>query len=115
MPVNLQTSIGEKGTLIIQCTFKDEGGTSLIPNTFKWSLVDRRENVINNRDQVQIVPSSSTVNIVLSDLDLVISNQDNVSESRFVIVEATYDSQYGNDLPINGSAEFNILNIKKIT
>jgi len=105
----------EKGTCVISCAFTDENNTAIVPKTFMWTLTDSMNNVINNREQVEVTNLDSSINIVLSGDDLaVLSYEHDPWVKRFFICEATYDSSFGDDLPLKDQTHFNIENFKYI-
>lgn len=109
----------EKSTFIIDVSFTDENDEATTPTAMVWSLTTTTGTIINSRDQVAVDPGdlASTISIVLSGDDLAM--QSGETSYRFVkrlfIVEATYNSDLGNDLPINDDAEFTLKNLNVIT
>jgi len=109
----LETEAEEKGTYVINVSFKDEDGEDIAPKSLTWTLTDMKNRVINNRESVSIASPSSSNDIVLSNNDLALSQNDN--RRRLLTIYATYDSvAYGNDLPIIADAEFKIENKLRI-
>lgn len=90
------------GTGVITASFTDEDDVAVIPNTLTYSLV-KDGSIVNSREDVPITPATS-VNIVLSGLDL-------VAGTTKIIIEGTYDSSYGNDLPIKQWECFEVINL----
>jgi hypothetical protein len=84
------------------------GSTAVTPDSITWSLYKESDNsVVNNREDVAIGTPASTVNITLSGADL-----PNTSDDRLDLilkVEAVYDSDYGNDLPLKNELTFPVL------
>jgi hypothetical protein len=107
----------EKGTAIVTCAFTDEDGTSVVPTSIKWTLVDMFGTVINNRDRVVVTVPAASVNIVLSGNDLLILPREVRAEQvdRFIVIEALYDSSLGVGLPANEEGSFKLRNLKYIT
>ena len=106
----------EKGTCIITCAFATDDGTAVTPKTLKWTLVDNLGNVINEREQVEVSSLSTSIDIVLSGDDLSATGSENTKYfKRFLIVEATYNSTSGSDLPLKDEVLFQIKNLKYIT
>lgn len=111
MVSKITTKAPENGTYIFVVTFTDEDSVSTIPTALTWSLTDRYGNIINSREDVSITPAA-TINIVLSGDDLLLSKpHDNV---RILLIEGTYDSDLGSDLPLRGEAVFEIENHRSI-
>ena len=101
----LTTLATEQSTYIITVAFTDEDGASVVPKTVVWTLTDTSGTVINSRTQVSATPGAS-VDIVLSGDDLAITGE--TGKERNVVVEATYDSSRGNDLPLTDGVRFTI-------
>lgn len=107
MSTKLKVAI-EKSTYIITVSFFDEAEAAEDVKTMTWTLTDTLGNIINSRDQVEVVNPSSVEAVVLSGNDLAIIG-DGGDEKRLFTVEATYDSDLGNDLPLNGVASFTVI------
>ena len=106
----------EKSTGVITLNFKDEDGQPKDPETAKWTLTDDLGNVINSRENVVIASPTSEENIVLSGLDLALSDGfAGNAEWRVLLVQATYDSTFGSDLPLNDFVRFPVRNAVAIT
>jgi hypothetical protein len=106
----------EQSTFIIPATFYDEEGVEVLPKTLKWSLCDRNNAIVNDREDIEVAGGelASTMNFVLSGEDLAILAGKS-EEQRFLVLEATYDSTLGDDLPLKDQAEFTVVNLKKVT
>lgn len=103
----------EGSTYIVNVTFKDEAGVTMVPATASWSLRDNYNKVINSRSNVSISALATTVSIVLSGDDL--QYEPNSKTFRILTVKGTYDGAYGNDLPIAEEFTFNIKPLVGIT
>ncbi len=112
----LSTEAVEESTLVVIAAFTDEDGNAVVPDSVAWSLTKNDGTPINGRDQVSITPAS-TVNIVLSGDDLALETAEQAEESvlRRVLVEAVYDSSYGNNLPLKDSCSIVVRNLKYIS
>lgn len=95
----------EGSTYIVQVTFKDEAGVSMIPTSAEWSLRDNYGGIVNGRIAVPIVVTS-TVSIVLSGADL--SYEPNSHSQLTLTISGVYDGSYGNNLPIAEEFTFGI-------
>jgi hypothetical protein len=104
----------EESTFVVVADFQDEDGNAVAPNSASWSLVDEDGNIVNSREDISINSPSSSENILLSGDDLTLTDGRS-EEARYVVVEGTYDSTLGNDLPIKDQIKFYILNLRKIT
>lgn len=107
----------EEGTLVVQCVFTDEAGSAVSPNTLTWTLSDRQGTIINSREN-EVVPGvdiASTTYIVLSGNDLAfLSTEVGAEAERIFTLKGTYDSTYGNDLPLNYEVMFYIPNLVNV-
>ncbi len=106
----------EKGTIAFVVSFEDENGDAAAPDTLIWSLTDTDGNVINNLDQEVVSSPTASNTIVLSgdDLQILSSESSQTAVVRKFIIEATYDSDLGSDLPVNDVAVFILENLTKI-
>lgn len=112
MSTKLKVAI-EKSTYMITISFFDEAETAEDVKTMKWTLTNEAGNVINEREDVVVVDPGSEETIVLSGDDLAIIS-DTDDGKRLFTVEATYDSTLGNDLPLNGEANFTVVDLTAI-
>lgn len=103
-PIVLAAHAREEGTYVITVSFKDEAGTPVIPGAAAWTLTSTDGTVINGRQDVAIAPATS-VAIVLSGDDLVVGSY---GTTRLVLVEYTYTSSYGSNLPDKVQIQFEI-------
>jgi hypothetical protein len=112
MPSTLSTPAIERGTYAITVAFTDDAEVSVTPNAgLTWSLyqkIDGVETVVNERLDVAIT-SAASITVVLSDLDLALI--DGTSKTRYLLLEGTYDSTLGTDLPIKEQVTFAIVNL----
>ena len=122
MPIQIKDSDGndiipkEKGTVFFVCSFTDEDGNDEIPKTAVWSLTDSAGNVINSRDQVAISSLAAEVTVVASGDDLqVLSGETARYLDRRFVLEWTYDSDHGNDLPGKDEGSFTLENLTMVT
>ena len=107
MIITLKTAV-EQSTYFPIISFLDEDENNENVKTLKWTLSDAFGNIINNRDGEEIINPSLVETIVLSGDDLAIFG-DNDLLKRVLTIQATYDSDLGNDLPLNGEGIFNII------
>ena len=116
MAENLSTIAMEEGTLALTLAFTDDTGQAVAPSAATWTLTDRSGNVINSRQDVTISSPASTETIVLSGDDLAFqSDESGIYIERRILVEATYSSDLGSDLPMKYEAAFIIQNLKAVT
>jgi hypothetical protein len=109
MATRLTTKAKDKSTYIVTCSFKDENGNDVTPNTITWKLTDDAGNIINSRTAQTVTPAAA-VDIVLSGNDLKYSD----GPVRILTVEATYNSLLGTNLPLNEEVKFNISDLINI-
>ena len=110
MPVRATDYAVEGSTFAITVSFKDEEGNAVTPDAITWSLYNTAGAVVNSRQAVAVAVLSSTITIVLSGNDLALASESVESETRRLIVSATYDSALGWSLPMTDSFEFKVLN-----
>lgn len=97
----------EEGTYIITATFTDEDNEEESPESLFWSLRNSNGEIVNDKENIEITPST-TISIVLSGDDLTIpENDDGI---RFLTITGTYNSSLGMGLPLTGEIAFNIKN-----
>lgn len=101
----------EKSTYVVVATFTNESGVAIAVKTITWTLTDSSGNIVNSRENVAGTPGS-TVNIVLSGNDLNITTY---GKSRVLTINATYDSDYGTDLPLKSAATFRITDLLMVS
>lgn len=105
-----ETKAIERSTCVITVSFTDEDGSGVTPNEVSWTLMDLDGNIINTRESIDITPGSS-VEIVLYGNDLVVSGDVQRTAKRVLLLEGTYDSDIGNDLPFRDQLVFAIDNL----
>jgi len=109
----------EESTLVIQTSFTNEDGEAETPLTLTWTLTDENGTVINSREDVEVSSPAASNDIVLSGDDLSmlaaeVTAGDITVERRF-LVEATYNSDLGADLPLKDVVRFQIRNLVGVT
>lgn len=102
----------EQSTYFPVASFLDEDGNAEDVKTLKWTLTDISGNVINGREDVEVDTPSTSETIVLSGDDLAVFSGDRLR--RIITFNATYDSDLGADLALNGAAEFAITQLVSI-
>lgn len=106
--------VNEQSTFKVTCAWKASGDTAVTPDSATWTETDEDGTVINSREDVSITGLSTTNDIVLSGDDLAIqSSTDN--GKRILTVEAVYDSDDGNNLPLKDEYTFRIRNLVNVT
>ena len=99
MAITLEPNALEDSTYVVTAAFTDEDGIAVVPNTVTWSLKDKSGAVINERTAISETPASS-VDIVLTDDDLVPGTPDSDVGVILLTVTAPYDSALGSGLPL---------------
>ena len=122
MATELAVKAQESGSLVLEGTMKI-GNTAIVPDANPtWTLTKLDGTVINSRQDVSVTPSGSTLTIVLSDADLQIFADDPIQVvslpnvgpvqlrqgKRVLLVEFTYDSAAGNNLPVKHQTFFTV-------
>jgi len=102
----------ERSTYLVPVAFTDEDGAAVTPTAVTWSLVKANGDVVNGREDVALTPATS-VGILLYGADLAILDGQGY-EARSVVVEYTYDSTLGDDIPGKQEIVFTIANLKRI-
>ena len=123
MATRLTKVAKERSTYIVNAVFTDEDDELAVPASMVWTLTDKDKNVVNSKENIPVSPLASVSAIVLSGLDLVVTdgeiteaNQNpNVSTDpilvdRFITFVGTYDSTLGNGLPLTAEYVFSLEN-----
>ena len=110
MPIVLTEVSAEEGSsFLFDISFTDENGDTVAPLQAAWTLSDMQGNVINKREQVEILNPTGNDTVVLSGNDLQLSY--NADERRIFTVEALYDStELGYSIPIRNWIQFTVNN-----
>ena len=114
MPSKITQKINEKSTAVFTVAVTDEDGKSVVPKSLSWSLVDLVEKVINDRLRVPVETPAASNDIVLSGDDLAMGNPTLREERRWLVVEGTYASDAGSDLPFTDEVQFTIYNLRHV-
>jgi hypothetical protein len=106
---------------MVTAAFYDEDGGAVTPTAIHWTLKNLDGTVVNNRSGVAVAVPDTSIIIVLYGDDLAMTGVGartekvegetvTVSEVRFLVVTATYNSTLGTGLPLVGVLEFRVLN-----
>ena len=129
--ITLDGSVTEKSTKCFFVTLKDSTNV-IIPTSLKWTLVDPLGAIVNSQEQEEIPlvdlgaaldeDGQASTRIVLSGDDLELTAAEEVSRRvardgafRYLVIEATYDGDCGNDLPFTEAIKFAVENLPYIT
>jgi len=108
------SAVKEKSTFKVTCAWKNAAGTAVTPDSATWKLTDESGTVVNSRTAVSISSPSTTNDIILSGLDLAILSATD-SGKRILTVEAVYDSDEGDNLPLKDEYIFYIENLTNVS
>lgn len=109
--ITLSLHATERSSYFVRVQFKDETGAAVTPTEVNWTLTDGRGSVVNSREGVSETPASTVV-IALTDEDLSLANL--VGETRYLLIEAVYDSDLGTGLSLRDQAQFTIDDLVKV-
>ena len=101
-------SVNEDSTAVLTMTFKDELGVATQPNMAQVRIDD----VLTGsqvRDWVDISPLSSTVNVMITDLENAILKQNHNKEPKRVTVRFSYGAYKG-----KADYVYDVVNLNKI-
>jgi len=109
-------TINEQSLIVIQCDWTDENGDAVTPSSAKYTLVDRRGNVINSIEDEAISSLSTTNYITLygDDTAVLAAEEDKDVVIRRLIVFYTYSSDLVTSKETNSSCIIKIRNFKYI-
>lgn len=98
----------ERSVYFIKLMFYDEFDQLFAPTELHWKLTDRKGNIINERDDIEIVSNlASTMYIALGANDLVTLGES--LAARVLTVWGEYTSgTFGSQMPFRRQALFNI-------
>ena len=111
-PIKLTTHANEEGSYLIETTFADFGGTSVVPTSFLYSVTDSSGTTINGLDGASVGTIATTTSIILYGTSLSLTESEDTL--RIFTVSGLWDSSFGTSLTYTGEAQFiidNLLNI----
>jgi hypothetical protein len=113
MPTTITASRAiEQSTFVVTAAFTDESGDAVTPNAVTWTLSKTDGTAINSREDESITPAAS-VNIVLSGDDLQVFSGDNYQ--RVLTLKGDYNSDLGNNLPLNDELYFSVEDLVNVS
>jgi len=103
----------DRSTYAVRVTVSDELGEPTAPVTLKWTLLDGKNKIINNRKDIPIIPPTTVMHIVLSADDIEYRASNSYAENnRHLVVEGTYNSALtGTVMPIREGFKFSLLDL----
>jgi len=111
MTTRLMQKAIEQSTYVVFAAFLDTKKQPVTPNVVTWTLTDRFGAVVNGRLDVAVDALTFEIPIVLSGADLQVLP---TGVTRHLTVSCTYDSIYGNDLPINDECTFEVQDLLSV-
>jgi predicted NAD/FAD-dependent oxidoreductase len=107
MPFTSSTHFIEESSGCVTIRFRDRDDQPVTPNGANWTLTDEDGAVINSRENILISSPATQEEILLQGNDLAISSGfSGTAEKRIFTVQASYDSDLGNGLPLNDQLVF---------
>lgn len=94
------------GLMIIPINFKDEDGVDTTPTQCTWSLKDVNGVIINSLEDIEVTSLGASIDIVLKEDDLSLLPDENSPSRRILSIDALYDGNLGNGLPIKEEITF---------
>lgn len=114
MTVALDKDAVEESTFIISLSFRDELNQPVTPLQATWTLSTESGDVVNNRENIPVVPLESDSFIVLTGPDLALPDSDD--RTRLVLIQSSYNSvKYGSNLQLNEEVSFKITDLKTLS
>jgi hypothetical protein len=114
MPTEIETledAAFENDTFSVKVTFTDSNNEEFTPNDLTYTLSDKKGNIINELENIEISPSSS-VYITFTGDDLSLINPTAKYEWRVLTVKGSYDDiVLGNNLSIAREFHFKVLGL----
>lgn len=102
MPTTITTSYPAGTTVVVTVTLTDEDDSAVTPNEASWSLYSGGS-VVNEREDVAIEAGD-----LASSMDVVLSGDDLTAGLTYFVIEGTYDSDAGTDLPFRDWAAITV-------
>ena len=108
----LTDEANEQSTYIITAAFTDENGAAVTPDSIAWTLTDTAGTEIATGT---VATPAASVDIVLSGTQLAVQDGESGDVKRIFTVEAVFDSDAGDDLPLKDSCKFLIRNLVAVS
>lgn len=102
----------EESTITFRCMFTDQDGNAVSPASLVWDLTALDGTVIAYNQSVSS-PSATTYVTVYGTNLRILEGEDRYGE-RLITFRGTYNSTYGNGLPINKQIKFKVQNLRLI-
>ena len=111
-PAKLTTHAKEESAYLIEVTFADFGGTSVVPTSFIYSVTDQSGTAINALSAIALTSGviGTTTSILIYGTSLSITNSEDTI--RIFTCNGLWDSTYGTSSTYTGEAQFIIRVLK---
>lgn len=96
--------VRKNSSAVVEVVFKDENKVISVPNSVTWSLTKEDGTEINSRTNVSVTPGQTSTRILLQGNDLQLFAND--SGLRYMIINATYNSVDGLNIPWKATISF---------
>ena len=116
--ITIDDELNEESVGFVTVAFTTRKGVAVIPDSIAWTLSTKDgATIINEREQVAVAVPAASVEITISgdDLSLFATEQTFRDVRRLLTIEAVYDSDLGDDLPLRGDKIITVRNLKYIT
>ena len=108
MSTTLRTLATEGSTYVVTCSFSDENGDAVTPaSAVAWRLLDSTGTEISSGSKA----AAASVNIVLTDTDIVVSGNKREKIFLTLVISTTYNSSNGSGLTLVDVARFQAVNV----
>lgn len=109
MSLTTLTELATEGsTYVINCTFTDEDGSTVTPQSnVAWRLLDSSGTQLSSGTE----SPAASVSIVLTDSDIVVSDNTRGFVFLTLVVSTTYNSDAGSGLSLVDTARFQAINV----
>ena len=104
--------IPEEGTAVFRCTCLDESGNASVPTAMHWDLTALDGTVIAYNQEVADLAAVMYITVYGTNLRM-LEGEESFGE-RLITFRGTYNSTYGNNLPIHKQVKFRVQNLKLI-
>lgn len=108
----IMKTVPEESTAVFRCIFKDEDGTAVIPSTIYWDLT-ALDGAVIAYNQAVVTPLATTYITISGSNMRILSGEERYGE-RLLTIRATYNSTYGNSLPLHKQVKFRVQNLKLV-
>ena len=103
MPTVLTAKAQDQSTYKVTMAFTDSAGAAVVPDSVVWQLTNQLGKTVNSRTGTTETPAAS-IDVILSGNDLDASD----GQVRVLTVQAVYDSDEGNNLPLKAECMFEV-------